>query len=61
VQTGENRWSTDIDGDRREQRALQYQAKRLVWINEAYTAPRDQGRAGVDDILELSVGAVLNL
>jgi glutathione S-transferase len=52
VQAGEKTWSTEIDGERWEQRAFPYQAKCLVWINEAYRALGDQDRARVDKILE---------
>ncbi|MFQ3200254.1 MAG: glutathione S-transferase [Zhongshania sp.] len=52
VQAGEKMWSTQIDGQHWEQRSFPYQAKCLVWINEAHQALSDQDRVRVDVVLD---------
>ncbi len=52
VQAGEKHWSAQIDGQAWEQRSFPYQAKCLVWINEAYRALSDHDRARVDAAID---------
>jgi glutathione S-transferase len=52
VQAGEKKWSTQIDGQHWEQRSFPYQAKCLVWINEAYQALSEQDRVRVNAVLD---------
>lgn len=52
VQAGEKSWSTGIDGQHWEQRSFPYQAKCLVWMNEAYQALSKQDRARVKRVLD---------
>jgi glutathione S-transferase len=51
VQAGEKTWSTQIDGQHWQQRSFPYQAKCLLWINEAYQALSVQDKDRVNTVL----------